>query len=115
MDQMFGPRLAGAAVGDLFLARAGGCRGPRASSLALDGCDEHDGPARRRSPTGRFCRSGLAYLQDEPPEDPAARRPEPPQGFARALLRALAKDQADRPPTGTAYAHTLGAAASRSA
>ena len=48
---------------------------------------------------------GTAHLEDEPPVPPA-----PPQ-LAWALLRALEKDPAARPPTATTYAHLLRAAA----
>jgi serine/threonine protein kinase len=48
---------------------------------------------------------GTAHLEDEPPDPPAS--PE----VARALLLALAKNPADRPPTATMYAHLLRAAA----
>ena len=48
---------------------------------------------------------GTAHLEDEPPEPPA-----PPE-VSRALVLALAKDPAARPPTATMYAHLLRAAA----
>jgi len=47
---------------------------------------------------------GTAHLEDDPPDPPAS--PE----LARALLRALEKDPAARPPTATMYAHLLRAA-----
>jgi serine/threonine protein kinase len=50
---------------------------------------------------------GAAHLADEPPDPPA------PLDVAWALRRGLAKDPADRPPTATAYAHLLRAAAGR--
>jgi serine/threonine protein kinase len=50
---------------------------------------------------------GTAHLEDDPPDPPA------PAEVAWALLRALEKDPADRPPTPTAYAHLLRAAARR--
>jgi serine/threonine protein kinase len=50
---------------------------------------------------------GTAHLEDEPPDPPA-----PPE-LAWALLRALEKDPAARPPTATTYAHLLRAAARR--
>jgi serine/threonine protein kinase len=50
---------------------------------------------------------GTAHLEDEPPGPPA-----PPE-FGWALLRALEKDPAARPPTATTYAHLLGAAMRR--
>ena len=48
---------------------------------------------------------GTAHLADDPPDPPA-----PPE-VAWALLRALEKAPAARPPTATAYAHLLRAAA----
>jgi serine/threonine protein kinase len=47
---------------------------------------------------------GTAHLEDEPPDPPA-----PPE-VAWALLRALEKDPAARPPTATTYAHLVRAA-----
>jgi serine/threonine protein kinase len=48
---------------------------------------------------------GTAHLEDDPPDPPA-----PPE-VGRALLRALEKDPAARPPTATMYAHLLRVAA----
>jgi serine/threonine protein kinase len=48
---------------------------------------------------------GTAHLEDDPPDPPA-----PPE-LGRALLRALEKDPAARPPTATMYAHLLRVAA----
>jgi serine/threonine protein kinase len=48
---------------------------------------------------------GTAHLEDDPPHPPAL--PE----LGRALLTALEKDPARRPPTATTYAHVLAAAA----
>ena len=50
---------------------------------------------------------GTAHLEDEPPDPPTS------SDVAWALLRALAKDPAERPPTATMYAHLLRAAAGR--
>jgi len=52
---------------------------------------------------------GLAHLE-EPPPDPCANRPELPPGFAAALLAALEKDPARRPPSAGAFANQLRAA-----
>jgi serine/threonine-protein kinase len=41
------------------------------------------------------------------PEDPTRERTDAPAGVAFAILRALAKESADRPPTGTAFANML--------
>jgi len=50
---------------------------------------------------------GTAHLEDDPPDPPAS--PE----VAWALLRALEKDPAARPPTATTYAHLLRTATRR--
>jgi hypothetical protein len=48
------------------------------------------------------------------PEDPTRERSDVPPGVAFAILRALAKEATDRPPTGTAFANmvAIGAGAS---
>lgn len=56
---------------------------------------------------GEIC---VAHLR-EPPPDPAALRHETPRAFADALLTALAKEPAERPRTGAAYARLLRVAA----
>lgn len=58
---------------------------------------------------------GVAHLEDDPP-DPARARDGVPKGFSWALLRALEKDPARRPPSGVTYAQMLrvGAGAPRS-
>ncbi|HET7236407.1 MAG TPA: serine/threonine-protein kinase [Actinomycetota bacterium] len=53
-----------------------------------------------------------AHVNVEPP-DPCAERADAPEGLAWAILQALAKDPAKRPPTATAYAHMLGFATGR--
>ena len=53
---------------------------------------------------------GVAHLEEEPP-DPRTSRDDLPPGFGWAVLQALAKEPARRPPTATAYAHMLGMAA----
>lgn len=52
---------------------------------------------------------GLAHLE-EPPPDPSANRPEISSGFGAALLSALEKDPARRPPGAGAFADRLRAA-----
>jgi serine/threonine protein kinase len=47
-----------------------------------------------------------AHLNLEPP-DPCADRDDAPDGLSWAILQALAKDPAKRPPTATAYAHLV--------
>ena len=49
---------------------------------------------------------GFAHLVEAPP-DPRERRPELPVDVGAAVLTALAKDPAERPPTGTALARLL--------
>jgi serine/threonine-protein kinase len=51
-----------------------------------------------------------AHLQDEP-SDPCASRPDAPPELGPAILTALAKDPGQRPPTATAYAQAIRAAA----
>jgi serine/threonine protein kinase len=51
-----------------------------------------------------------AHLQDQPP-DPCAKRTDAPPELGPAILTALAKDPAERPPTATAYAQAIRAAA----
>jgi serine/threonine protein kinase len=53
---------------------------------------------------------GLAHLQEEPP-DPCVRRPDVAPRFCWTVMQALAKEPERRPPTATAYAVTLTAAA----
>lgn len=55
---------------------------------------------------------GMAHLTEEPP-DPCAFRRDASETLRWAVLRALAKSPAERPPTATAYAHLLRVAASR--
>src|SRR5215218_7594036 len=51
-----------------------------------------------------------AHLQDQP-ADPCAKRTDAPPELGPAILSALAKDPAERPPTATAYAQAIRAAA----
>jgi serine/threonine protein kinase len=51
-----------------------------------------------------------AHLQDLPP-DPCAKRTDAPPELGPAIMTALAKDPAERPPTATAYAQAIRAAA----
>jgi serine/threonine protein kinase len=53
---------------------------------------------------------GMAHLGDVPP-DPCAGRDDAPAELSASVLAALAKHPADRPPTATAYAEMLIAAA----
>jgi serine/threonine protein kinase len=52
---------------------------------------------------------GLAHLDEDPP-DPCGARADCPPGLGAAVLRALAKDPTERPPTAAAYAGDLAAA-----
>jgi serine/threonine protein kinase len=52
----------------------------------------------------------VAHLEEEPP-DPRERRDALGEGFVWALLRALDKDPAQRPPTAVAFAHLLAVSA----
>jgi serine/threonine-protein kinase len=53
---------------------------------------------------------GAAHLQEEPPA-PTSGRDDYPADVSWAVVQALAKDPAARPPTATAYAHLLRSAA----
>ncbi|MGH2661230.1 MAG: serine/threonine-protein kinase [Actinomycetota bacterium] len=53
---------------------------------------------------------GIAHLEEEPP-DPTTGRDDATEGLAWAVLRALEKDPASRPPTATAYAQMISLAA----
>jgi serine/threonine-protein kinase len=53
---------------------------------------------------------GAAHLQEEP-SDPASARDDFPAGVSWAVVQALAKNPAGRPPTATAYSHLLRTAA----
>jgi serine/threonine protein kinase len=55
---------------------------------------------------------GMAHLQEEPP-DPCAERDDLSRDFSWALLRALAKDPARRPPSAPAYGTMLRVAAGK--
>ena len=50
--------------------------------------------------------AAVAHLEDEPP-DPCAARDDGSPSLSWAVLQALAKDPARRPPTATAYAHGI--------
>jgi serine/threonine-protein kinase len=59
---------------------------------------------------GGMLQTGMAILGREPP-DPCAHRPDAPPTLSRAVLKALAKESAHRPPTAIAYVHALRTAA----
>jgi serine/threonine-protein kinase len=58
----------------------------------------------------RLSEVALAHLEQEPP-DPRIARPQLSPDLGRTVLGALAKSPDDRPRTGAAFAHLLGAAA----
>jgi serine/threonine protein kinase len=58
----------------------------------------------------RMFEIAVAHLEDEPP-DVSTRRDDVPPALAEIVRRAMAKDPAERPRTGTAFAHLLRAAA----
>lgn len=49
---------------------------------------------------------GMAHIEEEPP-DPCATREDCPPGLGWAVLRALQKDPAERPPTAIAYGQVV--------
>lgn len=83
---------------------------PRSDIYAL-GCVAFECLSGRPPFAGRgLLEAGMAIL-DETPADPCAARSEATSLFSETVLRALAKTPEDRPPTATAYAHLLRAAA----
>ncbi|HET9288764.1 MAG TPA: serine/threonine-protein kinase [Gaiella sp.] len=57
----------------------------------------------------RMFEVGVAHLEDPPP-DASTVRPDVPQALAEVVQGAMAKEPAERPRTGTAFAHLLRAA-----
>jgi len=53
---------------------------------------------------------GMAHLEKQPP-DPTAGRPDAPRSLGQAVQLALEKDPRRRPPTATAFANLVSAAA----
>jgi serine/threonine protein kinase len=83
----------------------------RLSDIYSFGCLVFEALAGRAPFAGRsLLEIGVAHL-DEEPEDPGITRDGVPPDFSWAVLRALAKDPADRPPTATVYATMLRVAA----
>ena len=83
--------------------------GPPADIYAL-GCVTYECLAGSPPFGGRGMMAvGFAHLE-ETPSDPCAARGDVPAGAGEFVLRALAKDPADRPPTATAYATVVAAA-----
>jgi serine/threonine protein kinase len=84
----------------------GGEAGPAADIYAL-GCVAYECIAGRPPfAGGSFVEATLAILEEEP-ADPCAERDDLPQSLSFAVLQALAKSPAERPPTGAAYALML--------
>jgi serine/threonine-protein kinase len=82
-----------------------------ASDLYALGCVAFEGLTGAPPFAGRGVLAlGLAHLQDEP-ADPAAGRPEVPDGVGWTVLTALAKEPGRRPATAVAFANLLGRAA----
>jgi serine/threonine-protein kinase len=81
-----------------------------ASDLYALGCVVYEMVAGRPPFEGGMFEVGMAHLEEEPP-DPVAGRPDAPRGLGKAVLLALAKDPRRRPPTATAFANMVGAAA----
>ena len=87
-----------------------GEEGTTASDVYALGCATYecltgDTPFGRRS----MFQIGLAHLEEQP-SDPAKVRPECSAELAAAVLLALAKEPAERPPTAGEYARALAAA-----
>jgi eukaryotic-like serine/threonine-protein kinase len=82
-----------------------------ASDLYALGCVAYEMVAGRPPFTGGMFEVGMAHLEKEP-ADPVADRPDAPRGLGKPVLLALDKDPRRRPPTATAFANLVGAAAS---
>jgi serine/threonine protein kinase len=82
-----------------------------ASDLYALGCVTYEMVAGRPPFEGGMFEVGMAHLEEEPP-DPVAGRSDAPRGLGTAVLLALAKDPRRRPPTATAFANMVSAAAS---
>jgi serine/threonine protein kinase len=88
-----------------------GERATPASDIYALGCVVYESLSGQPPFGGRgLLRSGMAIL-DEAPRDPCEGRSDATPGFSETVVRALAKTPEDRPPTATAYAHLLRAAA----
>jgi serine/threonine-protein kinase len=81
-----------------------------ASDLYALGCVAYEMVAGGPPVTGGMFEVGMAHLEKQPP-DPVAGRPDAPRGLGQAVLLALDKDPRRRPPTATAFANLVIAAA----
>jgi serine/threonine protein kinase len=82
-----------------------------ASDIYALGCVVYESLCGRPPFGGRgLLQAGMAIL-DEIPDDPCAGRTDTGPALSETVVRALAKAPEDRPPTATAYAHLLRAAA----
>jgi serine/threonine protein kinase len=82
-----------------------------ASDLYALGCVTYEMVAGRPPFEGGMFEVGMAHLEKQAP-DPTGVRRDASRGLGRAVLLALAKDPRRRPPTATAYANLVSAAAS---
>jgi serine/threonine-protein kinase len=82
----------------------------RASDLYALGCVTFEALAGQPPFQGGMFEVGMAHLE-QAPGDPCAGRDDAPAGLGRAVRLALEKDPARRPPTATAYANMVAAAA----
>jgi serine/threonine protein kinase len=88
-----------------------GEQGSTASDMYAFGCVIYECLAGKPPFAARgMFQVAMAHLSEEPP-DPAGNRPEISPELSWALLQALAKDPARRPPTAIAFAHMLRLAA----
>ena len=81
-----------------------------ASDLYALGCVTYEMVAGRPPFEGGMFEVGMAHLEKQPP-DPTASRPDAPRSLGQAVQLALEKDPRRRPPTATAFANLVSAAA----
>ena len=81
-----------------------------ASDLYALGCVTYEMVAGRPPFEGGMFEVGMAHLEKQPP-DPTAVRPDAPRSLGQAVQLALEKDPRRRPPTATAFANLVSAAA----
>jgi serine/threonine-protein kinase len=81
-----------------------------ASDLYALGCVTYEMVAGRPPFEGGMFEVGMAHLEKQPP-DPTAGRPDAPRSLGQAVQLTLEKDPRRRPPTATAFANLVSAAA----